>query len=300
MTESYPVFANGRMYAAGEPVISAEDQGFLLGLSVFDTLLYEEGCIYFLEEHLERLASGAGELAIAWPPPWDPTAALAETARALGGRDAALRITLTRGVPGKGATMTVTPRALELPADPGVRVWVSSYLKLGGERLESVKSTNRLRNVLAREEAQANDAWEALLANHDGDVSEGTVSNLFVVLDGALCTPSIDRGCLGGIVRAQILADLEREPLRAEGRVMPVRTCRVDIADLARAEEAFLSNTTGRVTPIVEIAGDVPGLAAPRRLPGAAGTITRAIRTRVQALEAGYRRSERNLAGRVR
>jgi len=292
-TDAFPVWADGRLRAPGTPVVSAEDQGFLLGLSVFDSLLLEDGCLYFLEEHLARLRRGGAELGIAWPPPWDPAEALRAVADAVGRRDCVLRVTQTRGVPGAGASLIVTGRPLAIPPPPGVVVFVSTHRKLAGDLLEGVKSTNRLRNVLAREEAQAHGAWEALLLNHDGDVSEGTISNLFVVAAGELCTPSTDRGCLAGIVRDKLLQTLGEAPLRlAGGRTVPVRVGRVEEAELAAADEVFLTNTSGRVLPVVAVRG-LPGDAATRALPGSAGPVARAVRERVAALEAAYRAAAR-------
>ncbi|MEW6074628.1 MAG: aminotransferase class IV [Planctomycetota bacterium] len=283
-----PVWANGRLTSASEPVLLAGDEGFLLGLSVFDTVLLEEGHLYFLAEHLARLRGGAEELGIPWPPPWDVAAAMRATAGALDGRDAAVRVTLSRGVPGRGPTLVVTTRPLEVPRDPGVKILVSSYRKLGGNPLEGVKSTNRLRNILAREEAVAAGAWEALLPNHDGDLSECTTANIFCVAGGALLTPSEERGCLAGIIREKLREEFARAPLVAAGREVPLRAGRLEPADLRRASEVFLTNTTGRIVPVLEVLG-LPD--PPRGLPGAAGPVTQAIRLRLRAVEAADRAS---------
>jgi len=293
----FPVYADGRIVPAGTPVVCGEDLGFLLGLSVYDTLLYADGCIYFVAEHVERLHRGASELGIPWPPPWDPVEALLATADAVGEREAALRITLSRGVPGRGPTLVVTPRALDVPPEPGVAVFVSGRSKLGGDPLENLKSTNRLRNVLAREEAVRRGAWEAILCNHDGDYSEGTVSNFWIVHDGALRTPPTERGCLQGIVRERILGELAERPLTVEEagreRRVAVEVARVEPRHVERASEAFLSNTTGRVTPILEVLG--AGGPVRRGLPGSAGPVTRALRARVAEVERRYRESRENV-----
>ncbi len=282
----YPVFANGGLHPGDEPVLSAYDEGFLLGLSVFDTALFEDGCLYFLEDHVARLRRGAEGLAIPWPPPWDVADAMRETAAALGGRDAAIRVTLSRGVAGRASTLIVTPRSLDFPPEEGVRIHVSSYHKLGGNPLEGLKTTNRLRNVLAREEAAAAGAWEALLPNHDGDFSECTTANMFCVCDGVLLTPSEERGCLGGIVREQVLTNLARDPLVHAGREVEVRVDRIESADLRRASEVLLTNTTGRIVPVLDVSGlEDP----PRDLPGARGPITSLLRSRMREIEAAYR-----------
>ena len=289
------VWANGAIVPGDRPVISAEDQGFLLGLSVFDTVLYEDGCLYFVEDHLARLRGGAAELGIAWPPPWDPARALWQTAEAVGERSITLRMTLTRGVPGRGPTMTVTPRPVEVLPPQGVNVHVSSHKKLYGNQLERLKSTNRLRNVLAREEAQAHGAWEAVFQNDEGDLTEGTISNLFLVVDGgrALATASTERGCLGGITRERLLDDLAREPLAGPDGDVEVRIGRVEVEDLRAADEVFLTNTSGRVIPVLAVSGLEPGVTG---LPGADGPLTKRLRARFAAIERRYREAGRAAA----
>ena len=142
-----------------------------------------------------------------------------------------------------------------------------------------VKSTNRMRNFLARESALATGAFEALLCTNEGDVSEGTQSNVFAEVDGRVVTPGLDRGALAGVMRAIVLAELE-----SAGR-HPVES-RLELADLARASEVFLTNTTGRVIPLVEVRGVV------KALPGAAGQLSRELGERVRAREDAYRRSK--------
>ena len=292
---TFPVWANGQVHPAGTPVLSAEDQGFLQGLSVFDSVLFEGGCLYFLEQHVARLRKAAGELGIPWPPPWDPTEAWHSMAAAVGDHDCILRMTMTRGVPGQGASMFLTARTLAIPEDPGVVIFLSPRRKLAGDLLEGMKSTNRLRNVLAREEAQAMGAWEAILLNHDGDLAEGTLTNIFVLRDDELVTPSTERGCLSGIMREQVLSELARKPLvLADGRAIPLASGRVEVSEIARAQEAFLTNTSGRIVPIVEVRGLQGG---PHRLPGSSGPVTAALRARVHALEQSYRSAQGRSCG---
>jgi len=288
MSASFPAYVDGRVLPADQATISPLDQGFQLGLSVFDTLLWEEETLYFVEQHLARLRRGVERLGIPWPPPHDPGDALRCMARAVGPRPAALRVTVTRGVPDGDPGVVVTAKELAPPPDPGVRVWITSYQKLGGEDLETLKTTNRLRNVLAVEEARAHGAWEALLPTHEGDLTEGTVSNLFAVLDGVLLTPATERGCLAGVVQGELLRSLEHEPLAlpAGREPLAVRLDRIEPADLGRVSEVFLTNTTGRLIPVVEVLGVGVGR---RGLPGSAGPITGALRERFARIEAAYR-----------
>ena len=108
--------------------------------------------------------------------------------------------------------------------------------------------------MLAREAAQRDGAFEALFCTDEGDVCEGTFSNVFAWRRGAVVTPGVERGCLPGIQRAHILAELAQ--LGVPVRVGAPRALRAG----ARGE-VFLSNTTGRVIPVVEVRGLRSGIA---------------------------------------
>ncbi|MAE28061.1 MAG: aminotransferase class IV [Planctomycetota bacterium] len=263
----WPSWIDGLLYGPGEGRVSVEDAGFQTGCAVFETLLLKEGNIPFLAEHLERLAEGALGVGIPWPLPFEPRAALAEFSAALERafelpERLVLRVTLTRGVPGAGPSLVLTAREVAAVPANGVRAALAPRAKVAADNLEGLKSTSRLRNVLAREAAAAQGAWEALLCTEEGDVVEGTISNLFAVLplaggETALVTPALGRGCLGGIVRGRLLAALAggREGLPRALQELAVREQRLEPEDLARAREIMLTNTTGGVIPVREILG---------------------------------------------
>lgn len=245
-TQAWPSWVDGRLVAAGQPAIAADDAGFQLGLSVFDTLLFEHGTVLFREAHLERLERGARELGIDLAG-LGVRAALDGFLEELpgGAPDPVLvRVTVTRGRPGGGPCVVLTLRAVEALPPGGVTLALASVAKSAGDATEGIKSTNRLRNVLALEEARAQGAWEALFATTDGELSEGTISNLFLVLeDGTVATPELAHGCLAGTTRALVIDELTRA-----GSAVAER--RLTLTDLAQAREAFLTNTSQRVVPV--------------------------------------------------
>jgi branched-subunit amino acid aminotransferase/4-amino-4-deoxychorismate lyase len=272
VTDRFPCLVNGRLVPFGEPAVRADDTGFQLGLSVFDTVLWEDGALTFLDDHL-----GAAELEIPWPPAADPREALAELVRAIGADfPLALRMTLSRGPEGGEPTFAVTARRVVRPADPGVVVTLASEPRRAGDPLGRVKSTNRIAYVHAREEAQAQGAFEALFVSDEGDVLEGTISNVFCVVDGVLLTPAVERGCLPGTSRGRLLALLEHEPLVLSGREVRVEVGLLDVSALERASEVFLTNTTGGVIPVIEVRG------VRDALPGAAGPVASTLRERLR------------------
>ena len=253
-----PSWVDGELIPAGEPAVRADDQGFQHGLAVYDGLLLDKGCRIFEEQHLIRLEHAARALEISWPPPISLRSALDEYVGALGEEGPLLlRTQISRGVGGV-PTVVITSRDVDPWPHPGVKVTVEARAKVSASELEQLKSTNRLRNILAREAAVKAGAWEALLMTEEGDLTEGTISNLFCVLDGVVLTPPVERGLLPGIVRAELLDELSlRGDLFAERQL--------GLAEIERASEVFLTNTSGRLIPVVSVLG------VHEELPGALG-----------------------------
>lgn len=268
----WPVWVDGALGEPGAPAIAAEDPGFLLGVAVFDTLLCEDGRLFFVEEHLERLRLGARTIEVELADEALLRRGLGEVARALDGRAAAVRITLTPGAPGRGPSMVITTREWVPPPPEGVSVLLVERAKVPGQEIEALKSTSRVRNVLARRRAQARGAYEALLGTDDGDYAEGTVSNLFLARDGELQTPPLERGCLAGILREKLI-DLAR------GLGIPLREAPVVREDLAAADEVFLTNSLGRLIPVHTV------LDLREDLPRGGGPLCRALRGALEGLE---------------
>lgn len=267
----FPGWLDGRLL--DEPAPGGESD--LAG--VFETVRCEHGRIARLRAHLVRLARGAGTLSLAWPPPWDPRAALEALAGALPSGVHALRLTW-RPPHLEGSVRAVAQppaHALALVAEAG---------GVAVPRPFGVKSTRRAAYDALRAEALRAGAFEALVRTAAGELVEGTVTNLFVAANGELATPPLACGALPGIVRALVLAELERSPLRdAEGRAW--RACERPLrsADLVRADEILLTNSVVRVVGLarVESAGEV--LRAD--LPGGGGPLAEALRARLVALE---------------
>lgn len=268
------VWVDGQFVDSGAPVIAADDPGFLLGLAVFDTLLCEGGRLYFVDDHLARLREGADAIGIEAPADEVLRSALDQMARALRKRTTGIRITLTPGAPGQGVRLVLTTRAFEPAPKEGVSILLVPRAKVSGHGVEGVKTTSRARNVLALDLARARGAFEALLGTDEGDLSEGTYSNFFVVLEGELRTPSLDRGCLPGILRMKLL-EIARDLDLAH------RECPVDMDDLRRADEVFLTNSLSRIVPVTEI------LDLRADLPVGGGVVTRRLVAALDALERG-------------
>ncbi len=247
MTASLPVWVDGHVRSGG--TVSVRDDGLLLGLGVFETVRMAAGRPFLMEEHLERMARSAAFLGLP-DLAWDPVVSVAELAgpasEALGTDEFGMRLTWTRGAPGCDPSLVVIPRALPATEAP-VRLMISPWPKQAEDPFESHKTVARTRNALARDAARTGGFFDALQVTLEGDVSEGTVCNLFVVTpDGTLATPALDRGCLPGTTRAVVLADA-----RAAG--LEVVEARVTLSDLAASAEVFTTNSLDGLLAVASV-----------------------------------------------
>ncbi len=251
------VFINGRFCEEDEARLSVFDHGFLYGDGIFETLRVYGGRIFRLEAHLARLRTSAARIALRLP--WDDDG-LSETLRkclAVNGCDeAVLRLTVSRGPgpPGLDPDLCPTPTLVVLTRPfngypeslyrEGVSAVLVSVRKPPVDVLDpGIKSANYLNNILARIEAKQAGADEAILLNHDGFLTEGSVSNLFFFKDRTLYTPSPAAGILNGITR-QVVLEIAR------AAAIPVQEDLLPPAALLSADEAFLTNTTYEVMPL--------------------------------------------------
>jgi branched-chain amino acid aminotransferase len=130
----------------------------------------------------------------------------------------------------------------------GIRVRISSWRRIHQSSFVPLaKGTGQyLNSVLAKQEAVATGYDEAILLNMDGNISEGSGENLFLVRDGKLVTPPVSSGILDGITRASVM-----QLLADEG--VDVREAVLARGDLYGADELFFTGTAAEVTPIREV-----------------------------------------------
>ena len=255
-----PVWGDGRLLRGAAATLSLFDRGARDGEGLFETVRVEGGRAQSWERHLERLVLSAAELGFPVPPaPAELARALEETLAAAGLADAAARLTVTRGIPGgrptrAGCWIDVEPLAARLwrGTRSGEAAAIVSSAPFEPGPLGRHKTTSRLAYHLARDEARAAGADEALLVSPAGEVLEGSCSNVFTVRDGRIRTPPLARGILPGVMRARVLA-------RCAALGVPVREAAIDRAELERADEVFLTSALQGVVPLATLAG--------RRLP---------------------------------
>ena len=271
MSEARLLWVNGELLPAGEAAVDPRDRGFTLGDGVFETMRVRGGAVLRIERHLSRLRAGAAVLGLSpLPRDEDLADAITRTLAANGLTDAAVRLTVTRGVPkSRGLLPHPEPSpSLVVHAEPftgypaelydrGARAVVGSILRNEHSPLARVKSLNYLDNVLARREAEARGADDALLLNTAGGLACASAANLFLLLDGVLVTPSAASGALPGTLRGLVAAELAPRA----GLEVVERAVRPE--ELRAAEEVFLTNALLGIVPLTEVDGLPIGTGGP-------------------------------------
>ncbi|NUP53004.1 MAG: 4-amino-4-deoxychorismate lyase [Catenulispora sp.] len=249
------VWVGSGLVDAGTPHISVFDHGFTVGDGVFEAVKAVGGRPFALTRHLQRLARSAAGLGL---PVVDVEAVRHAVTETLLANDvpplARIRITYTAGVAPLGSergdhgpTLVVAVGATKPHADTTAIATVPWPRNERGA-LAGVKSTSYAENAKALAHAQRTGATEAVFADTTGRLCEGTGSNVFVVRDGRILTPTLDTGCLAGVTRALVLkwvpgveeADLPMSVLLDSDEIFLTSTLR-DVQGVRRVDDRELA-----------------------------------------------------------
>ena len=271
------IYLNDRFVKEEQARVSVFDHGFLYGDGVYETIRSYGEKIFMRDQHLARLRRSADGIGLTIPKrDWPSLLQESMERNGVGNdrTDAYIRITISRGTGDIGLdpalcptpTVVIMTKPLKPPPPERYRTGVSLVVAQTRRNLPSaldpqIKATNFLNNIQAKREAIAACAFDSVLLNWEGHLTECTVSNLFFVQSGRLCTPALSCGILDGITRGIILS-LARETGIA------VNEGRFTAEALMAAEESFLSNTTMEVMPATKLNGQPIGHGTPGPLTG--------------------------------
>ena len=268
------IYLNDRFVKEEEAVVSVFDHGFLYGDGVYETIRSYGNRIFMRDQHLARLRRSADAIGLVIPIPersWPALLREAMTRNDVGHErtDAYLRITISRGAGDIGLdpalcptpTVVIMTKPLHPPSPEQYRIGVNLIVARTRRNLPSalspqIKTTNFLNNILAKREAIAAGAFDSILLNWESHLTECTVSNLFFVRAGTLCTPALACGLLDGITRDIVLS-------LAQELKIPVDEGSFGVEEVYRADECFLTNTSMEVMPVTKVDGHPVGKGAP-------------------------------------
>jgi D-alanine transaminase len=270
-------YVNGRYLPHGAASVHIEDRGYQFADGIYEVIHVRQSRLIDADLHFERFDYSLRELRITAP-------------MARGGLRLVLGELIARNGLGNGivyfqATRGVAPRDHKFPARsrtslvatvkplkpvaPGLLekgVTVVSIPDIRWQRCD-IKSLSLLPNVLGKQYAVEQGAYEAWQIDRDGFVTEGTSTNAWIVNeDGCLITRPLSHDILGGTVRRALVGLLD-------GLALPFQERPFNLAEAKTAREAFLTSSSGFLLPVTRLDGASIG-------DGKVGPIVRELRRR--------------------
>ena len=246
-----PVYINfnGNITDASHPVLMHTNRAFRYGDAVFETIRLMNGEILFFEKHLARLKKNMELLSMEWHHDFsfqhlhllirhlDQVNNLRGNGR--------IRIEVFRNAGGYYIPDS-NQTAYIIEAEPlkeknymlnatGLRAGVFSDISKPLNKLSNLKSSNALLFVLAGLQKKKDGADDMIVLNAEGNVCEAVSSNIFIMLHGELCTPSLDQGCVAGVMRERIIDVMKSKHKKCNER-------KITLSDLLHADEVFLTD----------------------------------------------------------
>ena len=255
---------NGEFMPPAEATVSALDRGFIFGDAVYEVIPAYGGKLFLLQPHLQRLARSLEITRIRNPnsdSQWQ--ALLTELASRCGSHDQSLYLQVTRGVaprdhafPDTEPTVFCMSRPLPAISDQQLQQGLSAITT---EDIRwnycHAKTTSLIANVMLRQQAVDAGADEAILLR-DGQLTEGSASNVFIVIGGELITPPAGEQLLHGITRERILQLAQNQGIAVAQRVVTAQ-------QLRQADEICVSSSTKSILPVTRVDGSSVGKGVP-------------------------------------
>ncbi|MBI5892594.1 MAG: aminotransferase class IV [Deltaproteobacteria bacterium] len=267
------IYLNGSFLPASKANINVFDRGLLYGDGLFETMRAYKGKVFALEEHLKRMAHGAKVLKIPFmnnTNKWQQIINKLLKLNNLRDKDSYIRITLTRGIdfhgllPKNNIKPTIIVAAKPISAivkkrqRTGIRAITINFSKASSQT-SSIKSLNFIDNVIGIMMAKDMEADEAIFTSPSGEILEGTISNIFIVKNNHIKTPSIKSGILPGITR-QFVINLAKKMGLKIGE-SPIKKI-----DILNSDEAFITNSIMEITPLIMVDKKIIGNGMPGKI----------------------------------
>lgn len=260
------VYLNGEYLPMEQAKISPMDRGFLFGDGIYEVIPSYQGKLVGFGPHIDRMNNGLNSLGIQFIYSHDQWREIATTlSEKNGAGNLGIYFHVSRGADTKrnhaypeDLTPTVFAFAFEIPPEPVAdrnlvkRYKVSTMQDLRWRQC-NIKTTALLGNVMHYQQGYSQGNDETILYNERGEMTEGSAVNAYIVKEGKVITPSLDKQILPGITRL-ILLDV----LRQQSSI-PVEERVVTMDELRNADEVWLSSSSKEVVPVIEVDGQPVG-----------------------------------------
>jgi len=259
-------YFNGNFLPGNKIQISPDDRGFLFADGIYEVVRWYEGFFYDMNGHMARLKRSLGEVRIVWPDA-DSFPSIAYeliVKNNLQDRPSLVYLQVTRGAarrthafPEPAVEPTVYAFAREFKPDSetmknGIGVILRKDIRWN--RCD-IKSVSLLPNILLFQEAREKNCYECIFSR-DGLITEGAHSNIFFVIRGVLHTHPESENVLSGITRNNVLRIARQAGI-------PVSETAVNETMINSVDEAFITNTSSEIAPVISVNNDPVGKGKP-------------------------------------
>ncbi|NLR90413.1 aminotransferase class IV [Flammeovirga agarivorans] len=244
------ILLNNEIIKTSKAGVSITDRGLQYGDGIFETMITNNGNIRFLQDHLDRISKGAKELLFEVPENILTTDYINEQVLQLKKKnnlpeECRIKLMLWRG---EGGLYTPTSKECEfalivdeyIPTPPrcGLETDFAETVCVAASPVSFCKTLSSLTYTLAGIEKTKKSLDDVILLSQEGFIAETISGNIFWVKDNIIFTPKVSVGCVSGISRKNIIADLENKGYKVK-RVLARK------ADLADADAVLSTNVTG-------------------------------------------------------
>lgn len=245
---------NGQVIDESDLKISNRNRALAYGDGIFDTLKFEEGTLIFIEDHYFRLMSSMRMLRMKIPMNFTLEFYESEIMKLIEQsevqEDLRIRVTVYRKDGGLYLPLTneidylIEARPLTLQEYDAYEIELYKDFPVVSSLLSTIKSNNRLLNVLASVYADENSYQNCLLINEKKNLVEAINSNVFLIKGKDIYTPAIESGCVNGIIRKKIIGLIQESDdyILHETTVSPF--------ELLKANEVFLTNSITEIQSV--------------------------------------------------
>ncbi len=245
MPDKLTYYINGKWTTSKDAQIPFNDAGFLYGDGLFETIRFDNHKPFRMEKHIARLKNGCDVLQLNLELNDEEIKSIVlEMIKKNTLGNGLIRLMITRGMI-TGSPWNYTGRvgvyALIRPftRDPDLPVKVVYYQETQYPIIRfnpAVKSMNYLGNLLAKKDAEKENAFEPVFINHDGFITECAIRNIFFIKDSTLITPALSLGILPGVMRDTIIEIAHLMKLE-------VLEAQIRYSEINQMSEAFISST---------------------------------------------------------
>ncbi|MDR0985091.1 MAG: branched-chain-amino-acid transaminase [Endomicrobium sp.] len=255
------VYIDGKFFDKKEAKISIFDYGLLYGYGIFEDIRAYNGRIFRLKEHLEKLWSSAKTINLVIDlKQKDIESAILKTLKVNQLLNGYIKVLITKVNSNLNSTIRENKTSLIIMADndssfyirklcsTGIKVSTSHIHTINNSSfLTNIKSLNYLNHFLSELDAIKGGFDTAVILNSNGTVTGCSFSNLFIVKNGIISTPSLSEGVLLGITRDTVI-ELARNKLSIIVKENPIT-----MYSIYNADECFLTSTINEIIPIISI-----------------------------------------------